>query len=76
MVKFRIVESGFNPVLYEMYIGNDRIGTIHLGTDTDATDSSFVHINIDPYYFESKYRIKEVTLNRGRLYIQLAKGDE
>jgi hypothetical protein len=55
-------------------IANSKIiGTVHIGTEIDANDDTYIHLNLDPLYYESGYKIVEVRHITSSLYVLLQK---
>jgi len=58
----------------EIKIGKEKIGTIHFGDRGNPNDTKKVHINIQPMFWKSKYRIEELTWDKnGHVYVYLSK---
>lgn len=68
--EIKIKLEGGHTLAY-LIIDGERIGTIHLGEEfRDTTD--IAHININPGFYQSKYKIVETKSSRDNyFYIRL-----
>jgi hypothetical protein len=60
---------------FEIKVGNSLIGTVHIGTEANVDDDSYIHLNLQPQYHQSGYEIVEVKYEYGRLYVGLRKDE-
>ena len=78
MVEVKVAKTGPDhaPIL-ELWVdtptSHEQIGTIHFGTESNCTDATLLHLNIDPRLWGSNYRVNEVKVNGDRIYVALVR---